>query len=380
VQQLISEAQQADPEMAKQIEENPQAVKPMIAAVSVSAKDIADSKQRYGDELSTSASEAEAWITKPRDDDNSYEFRKRCVDKLKLDAKGDEDKFSASLLVFKDTLLMSHEKAEAYQYDVTVEKDGNDRAGYSVDPANLLIATVDDRENLRSLTVGHQIIAVNAGKISTYDDYCAATKDRKKFRLTLKAKAYIPKKVNGNEVVELVGRNMWKAVNVGKEPTHGIGYRSKPELAAKIEGHCFYWGTTVEGIDEGNGWLRVQQVPPVPGNELIELYFAAAFDTIDQEAFKKDVKKGLKDLGVKEDDLPSISVNLRAGSVIAEVWAPLRVIAEVKSLDVRKLTVQGYPAHVYDLPYTATAMDRKAYADEVEKAQKAAAEASEKLQ
>merc|ERR1719401_1075485 len=101
--------------------------------------------------------------------------------------------------------------------------------------------------------------------------------------------AYLPKAVAGKEIVTSVGENMWRATDAAVGKALGIAYRrEKQKHAIWGEDHFLGWGLTVQGVDEGDGWVRVQipmanppmeqANPPmkkVPGSEGLGIPLAA---------------------------------------------------------------------------------------------------------
>jgi hypothetical protein len=87
------------------------AMNAMSRALSVGPKDIDELKHRHGNAFFNIASQAEVWIATPREGTWSHEWGQRYIDKLKRAAECNEEKYCASLLVFKDTLV----KSEAFR-------------------------------------------------------------------------------------------------------------------------------------------------------------------------------------------------------------------------------------------------------------------------
>merc|ERR1719174_608299 len=88
--------------------------------------------------------------------------------------------------------------------------------------------------------------------------------------------------------------------------------------------------------------LVVQPSPVVEGHELLELFFAAPFAKIDHDAFKAALKDGFLELGAKQSTVSSVTIDLRAGSTVAEVRGPPPAIKELRELDMSRLNVMGY--------------------------------------
>ena len=48
-----------------------------------------------------------------------------------------------------------------------------------------------------------------------------------------------------------------------KGSSSGVGCRLSKDLR-NFDNHIAFWGTVVYGIDEGDGWLRLSSLPPLP--------------------------------------------------------------------------------------------------------------------
>lgn len=85
------------------------------------------------------------------------------------------------------------------------------------------------------------------------DDTCV---DLAQVRQEFEELLYLPKRLNGKTV--LVQRDV-NTYLVDRSQLHvdteGVAYRSAPKLDAKLE-HFVPWGSIVEGIDVGDGWIR----------------------------------------------------------------------------------------------------------------------------
>jgi hypothetical protein len=78
--------------------------------------------------------------------------------------------------------------------------------------------------------------------------------------------AYLPKEIDGVVVLEKVGSDTWCATkNEKKEKETGLGleYRYEKQLDATREAEDaserLYWGKTIKGSDEGDGWVKVEK-------------------------------------------------------------------------------------------------------------------------
>lgn len=81
--------------------------------------------------------------------------------------------------------------------------------------------------------------------------------------------------------------------------------------------------------------------------EVLELIFdKARFDAVDLAEFRVGIDQGLRELGAHEEDLDQLVVNLRPGSIIAQVSGPAVVIGRLSALDLDKLTVCGFTARL----------------------------------
>jgi len=72
---------------------------------------------------------------------------------------------------------------------------------------------------------------------------------------------YLPKVVRGSEVLQEVSPNTWQTVNSIGATTQGLGYRNSKNLNAlhhadDIRDRLVFWGDSVQGVDEGDGWVR----------------------------------------------------------------------------------------------------------------------------
>jgi hypothetical protein len=76
---------------------------------------------------------------------------------------------------------------------------------------------------------------------------------------------YLPQEFNGVVVLELVGDSKWQSTNEYlKGDALGLGYRYEKRLDAKKVGgeasERLDWGEPIDGVDEGDGWIRVTKV------------------------------------------------------------------------------------------------------------------------
>jgi len=72
--------------------------------------------------------------------------------------------------------------------------------------------------------------------------------------------AYLPKAVNGRQALEAVGEQTWQSIKFGVHAfpgTQGLAYRREKQVDTKMEEYL-RWGETIQGVDEGDGWVRVQ--------------------------------------------------------------------------------------------------------------------------
>jgi hypothetical protein len=98
--------------------------------------------------------------------------------------------------------------------------------------------------------------------------------------------AYLPTTLNGKQILEARDDNMWQAVNVLGVTTPGIGYRSSKQLDDKIGSEHLVWDTTIQGIDEGDGWVKVHLPSQAEDDEPEEgmLFVCADPEQIPEEA------------------------------------------------------------------------------------------------
>jgi len=64
-------------------------------------------------------------------------------------------------------------------------------------------------------------------------------------------------------VLVAVGPNQWQTQNSIGATTRGLGFRASKDLNDYYGGHStvlrdeiVFWGDTLNGVDEGDGWLR----------------------------------------------------------------------------------------------------------------------------
>jgi len=78
--------------------------------------------------------------------------------------------------------------------------------------------------------------------------------------------AYLPKIVDGKQVLEQVGENTWLSTNSIHAQSHGLGYRRVKDADALLmqavqrlmTQDFLTWGESIHGFDEGDGWIRVE--------------------------------------------------------------------------------------------------------------------------
>lgn len=80
-----------------------------------------------------------------------------------------------------------------------------------------------------------------------------------------------------------------------------------------------------------------------PEIEVLELYFDEDYDAVDHDAFRAEVFDGLRALGMPEEDLDVVTVNLRHGSIIVLISGPTNAIRAARQLPLRSLKVRGLP-------------------------------------
>lgn len=81
-----------------------------------------------------------------------------------------------------------------------------------------------------------------------------------------KAMAYLPKALQGKPVLIAEDDETWRAVNDDlKADTLGLNFREIKLLEARVKDNRFLkWGETIQGVDEGDGWVRVPLLPQAP--------------------------------------------------------------------------------------------------------------------
>jgi len=74
---------------------------------------------------------------------------------------------------------------------------------------------------------------------------------------------YLPKQLNGETVLVPVGPNLWQTQNTIGATTRGLGFRGSKDLSDFYGGHTtvlrdeiVFWGESIQGHDEGDGWIR----------------------------------------------------------------------------------------------------------------------------
>eukprot|EP00931_Biecheleriopsis_adriatica_P039458 TRINITY_DN22566_c0_g2_i1.p1 TRINITY_DN22566_c0_g2~~TRINITY_DN22566_c0_g2_i1.p1 ORF type:complete len:1346 (+),score=265.62 TRINITY_DN22566_c0_g2_i1:113-4150(+) len=76
--------------------------------------------------------------------------------------------------------------------------------------------------------------------------------------------------------------------------------------------------------------------------ETLQMYFHdLSFDSVSHDSFKKELTGGFKSLGVSDASLSRLTINLRAGSIIAEVCGPRQEVQDLKLLPIWSLEVMG---------------------------------------
>lgn len=73
---------------------------------------------------------------------------------------------------------------------------------------------------------------------------------------------YLPKIASGVEVLTEVAPNRWQATNHIGATTKGLGYRNSKNMSDRntdtdIKDRLLFWGEMIEGVDDGDGWVRV---------------------------------------------------------------------------------------------------------------------------
>jgi len=84
--------------------------------------------------------------------------------------------------------------------------------------------------------------------------------------------------------------------------------------------------------------------PDVEEEESMDLFFDAPYHEIDHEEFKVGVKDGLKEIGCSDEHLKKVNVDLRPGSIVADIHGPTSDLSAVKACPLEKLSVLGYQA------------------------------------
>jgi len=91
--------------------------------------------------------------------------------------------------------------------------------------------------------------------------------------------AYIPKKINGFVVLaeEPNARGTWRSTNkyLNLADSPGLAYRKSKNVDDKMGALVLHWGTSVNGADEGDGWIRLEdrKAPGLPTYTVLELAF-----------------------------------------------------------------------------------------------------------
>jgi len=80
--------------------------------------------------------------------------------------------------------------------------------------------------------------------------------------------------------------------------------------------------------------------------EVLELFFDAQYDAVDLDLFRVGVLRGLGNVGVQDEDLNLMVVNLRPGSIVAQISGPAHVIRAAQELNLQSVSVCGYPARL----------------------------------
>jgi hypothetical protein len=88
--------------------------------------------------------------------------------------------------------------------------------------------------------------------------------------------AYLPKTINGAVVLVEEQKGKWRAT---KEDIvvdcDGLAYRASKDYQDKLGMLCLPWGTCVDGIDEGDGWIRLHndKASDAPKYPVLDLTF-----------------------------------------------------------------------------------------------------------
>lgn len=111
--------------------------------------------------------------------------------------------------------------------------------------------------------------------------------------------AYIPKRINGVEVVvESTSKHLtcgtWQATNkhLNRADAPGVAYRSSKNVDDKMGALVLPWGTSVIGVDEGDGWIRLEdrKAPGLPACAALDLTF---LDPLGAEKVARFLKRPL---------------------------------------------------------------------------------------
>jgi len=75
---------------------------------------------------------------------------------------------------------------------------------------------------------------------------------------------FLPMEVKGARVLVKEAGQIWRAVAPRKSPCPCIGYRLSKNFDDKLEGQQLFYGDTIAGVDDGDGWVRCE-VPLTEG-------------------------------------------------------------------------------------------------------------------
>ncbi|CAJ1415992.1 unnamed protein product [Effrenium voratum] len=91
--------------------------------------------------------------------------------------------------------------------------------------------------------------------------------------------------------------------------------------------------------------LRLSAGPQEPETDGFELhFFHLDFAKVNVDSFKSELIAGLLGIGCAKDLISSIKINLRAGSVIAEIRGPASAVQQLKALPIYTIKVMGCQA------------------------------------